>query len=249
MVCKDIIDAASVICQQASRAAHLQPATRPASEPAINPASPHPSSTVSSIWDLPPETDDSISIKPMLYSDAVYIAMVCTNFQQSVPHLESPEQTPDLLCNVTFPPLPTPRPAASAPRPATSTPRPATSAPRHAASAPRHAASAPRPTASAPRLCKENKYCNSNLRYKFSSNGTHYVQGKNDPLSNMWPVELCWGKYTFASSEHIYVFDMLKWHGKLNGTTLQMLLNCSTGFQAKKLGKKLVPQQSTSWFK
>ena len=64
----------------------------------------------------------------------------------------------------------------------------------------------------------------------------------------MWPVELCWEKYTFASSEHIYVFEMLKWHGKLNGTTLQMLLNCSTGFQEKKLGKKLVPQQSTSWF-
>ena len=42
---------------------------------------------------------------------------------------------------------------------------------------------------------------------------------------------------------------MLKWHGKLTGTILQMLLNCSTGFQAKKLGKKLVPQQSTSWFK
>ena len=42
MVCKDIIDAASVICQQASRAAHPQPATRPASEPAISPASPQP---------------------------------------------------------------------------------------------------------------------------------------------------------------------------------------------------------------
>ena len=105
-----------------------------------------------------------ISIKPMLYIDAVYIAMMCTNFQQSVPHLESPEQTPDLLCNVTFPPLPTPRPAVSAPRLATSTPRPATSAPR---------------------LCKENKYCKSNLSYKFSSNGTHYVQGKDDRLSNM----------------------------------------------------------------
>ena len=51
MVCKDIIDAASVICQQASRAAHPQPATRPASEPAISPASPQLASTVSSIWD------------------------------------------------------------------------------------------------------------------------------------------------------------------------------------------------------
>ena len=48
------------------------------------------------------------------------------------------------------------------------------------------------------------------------SNGTRYVQGKNDPLSNMWPVELKWDKHTFASSEHIYVYELLKWHGKLN---------------------------------
>ena len=63
---------------------------------------------------------------------------------------------------------------------------------------PRPAASTPRPVISQlvkiPRWGKEIKYCKYNLRYKFNSNGTHYVQGKDDPLSNMWPVELCWGK-------------------------------------------------------
>ena len=76
-----------------------------------------------------------------------------------------------------------------------------------------------------------------------------YVQGKNDPLSNMWPVKLHWDKYTFSSSEHIYVYKLLKWHGQLNTQTLQMLLNCPTGFYAKKLGKRLIPQQSISWSK
>ena len=58
-----------------------------------------------------------------------------------------------------------------------------------------------------------------------------------------------WEKHTFGLSEHIHVNEMLKWHRKLNETTLQMLLNCASGFQTKKLGTKLVPQQSYMWLK
>ena len=74
------------------------------------------------------------------------------------------------------------------------------------------------------------------------------VQGKDDPLSNTWPVGLKWYNHIFSSSEHIYVYEMLKWHGKLNTKTVMLLLNCSSGIkQKKKLGRKLVPQQSRSW--
>ena len=113
---------ASVICQQASRPAPLQPATRPASEPATSPTSPQPASFRPSIWDLLPETDDSIDPKPMLHSDAVCSAMMYTKSQPSMPHLELHEQILDLLCNVTFPPLSVS--TASTPRPAASTPWP-----------------------------------------------------------------------------------------------------------------------------
>ena len=65
----------------------------------------------------------------------------------------------------------------------------------------------------------------------------------------MWPVKLKWQNDIFLSSEHIYVYELLKWHGKLNTSTLQMLLNCSSGFKAKALGKKLVPEKSRSWMK
>ena len=61
---------------------------------------------------------------------------------------------------------------------------------------------------------KENDYSKHDLRYdyKFASDGMQYVQGKNDPLSNMWPTELHWDKYIFSSSEHIYVYELLKCH-------------------------------------
>ena len=49
----------------------------------------------------------------------------------------------------------------------------------------------------------KGKYFNS---FKNQSN----VQGKDDPLSNMWPVELKWDNHIFSSSEHIYVYEMLK---------------------------------------
>ena len=65
----------------------------------------------------------------------------------------------------------------------------------------------------------------------------------------MWSVQLHWEQYTFSSSAHIYVYELLKWQCKLNGKTLQMLLNCSSGFMEKKLGKILVPQKSKSWLK
>ena len=65
----------------------------------------------------------------------------------------------------------------------------------------------------------------------------------------MLPVKLKWKNHIFLSSEHIYVYELLKWHGKLNTSTLQMLLNCSSGFKAKELGKKLVPEKSRSWMK
>ena len=59
------------------------------------------------------------------------------------------------------------------------------------------------------------------------------VQGKDDPLSNMWPVELKWDNHIFSSSEHIYVYEMLKGHGKLNTKTVMLLLNCSSGIKQK----------------
>ena len=65
----------------------------------------------------------------------------------------------------------------------------------------------------------------------------------------MWPVKQKWKNHIFLSSEHIYVYELLKWHGKLNTSTLQMLLNCSSGFKAKALGKKSVPEKSRSWMK
>ena len=34
-------------------------------------------------------------------------------------------------------------------------------------------------------------------------------------------------KHIFLLSEHIYVYELLKWQGKLNGKALQILLNCS----------------------
>ena len=36
----------------------------------------------------------------------------------------------------------------------------------------------------------ENSYSKSSLQHKISNNGTHFVQGKDDPLSNMWPVQM-----------------------------------------------------------
>ena len=96
---------------------------------------------------------------------------------------------------------------------------------------------------------KENEYSKYNVKYNFASDGTLYVQGKDDPLSNMWPVKLKWKKHIFLSSEHIYVYELLKWHGKLNTSTLQILLYCWPGFKAKALGKKLVPEKSRSWMK
>ena len=58
----------------------------------------------------------------------------------------------------------------------------------------------------------------------------------------MIPYQIC-GQLNFVGENvhfhHLSIFMSLnckKWHGKLNGTTLQMLLNCSTDFQAKKLG-------------
>ena len=50
---------------------------------------------------------------------------------------------------------------------------------------------------------KEKEYSKYELRHKFTSNGTRYVQGKCDPLSNMWPVQLDWNNHTFSSSDMV----------------------------------------------
>ena len=72
-----------------------------------------------------------------------------------------------------------------------------------------------------------------------------HVEDNNEPLSNMWPVKCHWDKYIFSSSEPSYVYELLKCHDQLNRETLQMLLNCPTGFHTKKkTGRKLVPQHS-----
>ena len=141
-------------------------------------------------------------------------------------------------CCVTFPPLPvSPRPVpAPAPRPAPEpAPRPASVPAPRPASAP---SSGPNGEHTLHSPCghwvKEKDYSKHDLRYKFASDGMWYVQGKNDPLSNMWPVGLHWDKYIFSSSEHIYAYELLKCHDQLNRETLQMLLNCPTGFHAKK---------------
>ena len=64
-----------------------------------------------SIWDISPGSAD----KPMLYSDAVCIAVM---HKLPVQHcVEEPCKVPDMLCHTTFPPLPvSPRPV-RAPRP------------------------------------------------------------------------------------------------------------------------------------
>ena len=65
----------------------------------------------------------------------------------------------------------------------------------------------------------------------------------------MWQVEIVWQNIKIQSSEHVYVFDMLKWHKKLSSCNLEMLLMCKNGFQTKWLGKRLVSQKSRSWLK
>ena len=74
----------------------------------------------------------------------------------------------------------------------------------------------------------ENSYSKSSLQHKFSNNGTHFVQGKYDSLSNIWPVQMTWENKIFLSSEHVYMYEMLKWHHQLNPATLQKLFQ--TGF-------------------
>ena len=78
---------------------------------------------------------------------------------------------------------------------------------------------------------KEAKYQHSQVRSKFAEDGTCFVQGKEDPLSNMWPVEIVWQNIKFQSSSHVYVFEMLKWHKKLTSSYLHMFLMCQNGFQ------------------
>ena len=174
-----------------------------------------------SIWDVSAEINTDPVSDSVLYSTVPSTAVI------SKPPADDQQtsivEVPDVSCQSTFPPLTSSTPTST--RPASTRPTPS------------------------PAWGKENVYSKSNLKYKFSSDGTHYVQGKDDPLSNMWPVELSWDKHTFSSSEHVYVYEMLKWHGKLNYNTLQILLNSPTGFQAKKLGKKLVPQRSKSCLK
>ena len=75
------------------------------------------------------------------------------------------------------------------------------------------------------------------------------LQGKEDSLSNMWPIEIVWQNIKFQSSKHVYVFDLLNWHKKLKSSKLQMVLMYQTGFQAKWLGKNLVSQKSRSCLK
>ena len=208
----------------------------------------------------------------MLYSDVVCIAVM---HEPSVQHcVKEPCEVPDMLCHTAFPPLPvSPRPVpVPAPRPAPApTPRPAPApaprqAPAHApwpasVAAPRPApAPTPRPasaSSSGPNgeytlhsPCgnqgKEKDYSKHDLRYKVASDGMQYVQDKDDPLSNMWPVELHWDKYIFSSSEHIYVYELLKFHDQLKRNITNMI-KLSHRFSCKKLGRKLEPQHSMSW--
>ena len=126
----------------------------------------------------------------MLYSDALFISVMHT---PAVQHYTELSQVPNVLCQTTFPPLPSTRQPAPSSRIACTTTRPA-----------------PPEASTTTRTGKETSYSRYNLRYKFTANGIHYVQGKDDPLLNMLPVEMGWDKHTFSSSEHIYVYELLK---------------------------------------
>ena len=220
MVCKDI-------------AAAVQAIHEPPQQVMQTPSADH---DFDSIWDVSAEINTDPVSDSVLYSTVLSTAVISkspADDQQT-----SIVEVPDVSCQSTFPPLtsstPTStRPASTRPAPTPATPRPTPTSTRPAPTpaTPRLAPASTRPTPS-PAWGKENVYSKSNLKYKFSSDGTHYVQGKDDPLSNMWPVELSWDKHTFSSSEHVYVYEMLKWHGKLNYNTLQILLN-STVFRQR----------------
>ena len=176
-----------------------------------------------SIWDVSLGPSD----KPMLYSGVVCIAVMHHT-----------------TCHTTFPPLtisprpvlaPVPRPApASTPRPAVApTPRPASAPALRPAPAP-----TPRP-ASVPssgpngeytlhspcgHLCKEKDYSKHALRYKFVSDGTQYVQGKNDPLLNIWPVEF------HGISQHVCFVSLVDESSKGKGSGDRLRKNRSWGW-------------------
>ena len=46
----------------------------------------------------------------------------------------------------------------------------------------------------------------------------------------MWPVEIVWKNIKFWSSDHVYVYEMLQWHGKLTNYNLQVLFTCHNSF-------------------
>ena len=159
-----------------------------------------------------------LPLNPMLYSDALCIAPV---FEQHLQHsFESPDNIPDLLCHTTYPPLPatttrhvppsqpakTIIPAPPAQSITTTRPVPQSQPAKTPATSTRlaitrHTTPPQLPTTTA----KQTKYKRLQVRHKFARDGTPFVQGKKDPLSNMWHGDMVWQDLIFHSSEHFAV--------------------------------------------